>query len=849
MKFAGRNIILIALLSLSFPFSAAATEFANGKSYPAGTSPSAIAIGDFNGDGKPDIAVLNSGSNNVSILLNNGDGTFQTAKNFNAGGRFQTIVAADFNADGKLDLALFQPGDGNSVVGAVSILFGNGDGTLQAPKLASLSISSAGMAAADFNGDKKADLILSNADPTTGNIIIEILAGNGDGTFKAAQTVLSGAGGTSVSVADFNNDGKLDLAVVTGAGVQALLSKGDGTFQPGGTATIQSGFSVNSFVVGDLNGDGKMDLVVDSRMSQSCGSFCGNTSQRVSAFFGQGTGSFGSEILFYTGSAHRQLVGSTSSLINDLVAGDFNGDGKSDVGDQAASFEIRLSNGDGTFTPPIAFQNSGGGAVAADLNGDHLSDLLIPDPFNNAVLVLINDSPTAGADLGIINSGPSGVNLGVGMNFSYSADVLNEGPQDATNVVFTDTLPSGVTFVSATGTIGTCAQSKGIVTCDVGLLSNRSDAQISITVTPTATGSITNNMSVSGTQPDLALANNSASQTDTVLPVFTLTVSKQGTGSGTVSAQGGISCGSTCAAQYISGKRVILIQSADANSTFQGWGGACSGNSACAVTMNSDMTVTGTFALNPLLTVKFAGGGAGTVAATDGSLSCSNAQANCSAAYAPGTPVSLQATPSGGSTFTGWSGACSGVDPMQCSVTLNANATITATFTLSPDFKFNPASMSLTVQRGHQATDVLSISEQGGFSSAISLSCNVTGPSPTPGCSLSPSSIPAGANSPSSTLNLDASRLAAARAPRPAGPGRIFASLLPFALVGCLLAGRFEKRTRQQIAALILFAVLVLSAACGGGGAAQPQAQNFTVTVTGAGGGLQHSTIISVIVQ
>jgi len=850
MKIVVRSLMLAALVLFALPFSAPATEFANGKFYSAGTNPSAIVVADFNGDGKPDIAVVNTASNNVSMLLGNGDGTFQAAKNFDAGGSFPTIVAADFNADGKLDLGLFHPGDGNSIVGAVSILFGNGDGTFQSPKVTSLSISSVSMAAGDFNGDKKCDLILSNADPTTGNITIEILAGSGDGTFRAAQTVVGGVGSASVLVADFNNDGKLDLAVVNGPGVQALLGKGDGTFQTSGTASVADGFSVNSIVIGDINNDGKMDLIVDSRMSQSCGSTCENTTQHVSVFFGQGNGSFGSEILFYIGAAHHQLFGSTSTLINDLVVGDFNGDGKADVGDQAGSFEIRLSNGDGTFTPAIGFQNSGLDALAADLNGDKLADVVIPELLNNGVLVLINDSPTSGADLGIVSSGTSGGNFGVGMNFSYSADVLNEGPQDATNVVFTDTLPAGVTFVSATSTIGTCTQSKGVVTCDVGLLANRFDVRITIEATPTATGSITNQMSVSATQADLAPANNSASQTDNVLPVFTLTVSKLGTGSGTVSAQGGISCGNTCSAQYTSGKHVIVAQNADANSTFEGWGGACSGNVACAVTMTGDMIVTATFTRNPMLTVNFAGGGTGTVAAADGSLTCSSTQPNCSASYGPGTSVSLQASPTGGSTFTGWSGACSGKDPAQCSVTLNADATVTATFTLPPDFKFNPASTSLTLQRGHQATDVLSISEQGGFTSAIQLSCSVTGPSPTPACMLSPSSIPAGANSPSSTLTLDASALAAARVARPPGPAGFLAALLSFGLLGCVMAGRFEKRTRQQIAALLLFAMMLLSAACGGGGGtAQPQSQSYTVTVTGASPPVQHSTSISVIVQ
>jgi len=849
MKLFARMLVLTILATLLLPFPAPATEFSNSQSYSVGASPSAVVVADFNGDGKPDIAALNSGSNNVSILLGIGDGTFQVAKNFDAGGSFTKIAAADFNGDGKLDLALFQPGDGNAASGIVAVLLGNGDGTFQAPKATTLTPSAFSIAAGDFTGDKKADLIVSNT-AGGGTVSLEIAIGKGDGTFQAPVAVPATLTNLTVLVADFNNDGKLDLAVVTSQGVQALVGKGDGTFQLGGTAIVPSGFTVNSFVLGDLNGDGKMDLVVDSRMTQSCGTKCGTTDQRVSAFFGEGNGSFGGEILFYTGTAHHQLGLNTSTLINDIVVADFSGDGKADVGDQAGSFEVRLSNGDGTFTPPIGFQNSVVNAVAADLNGDKLADLVILETPNNDVLVLINDSPTSGADLGIIKSGPSGGNFGVGMNLAYSADVLNEGPQDATSVVFTDTLPVGVNFVSATSSAGTCTQSKGVVTCDVGSLSNRSDAQISITITPPATGSITNTMTVSSAQPDLALANNSASQTNAVLPVFTLTVNKLGTGTGTVAALGGsISCGNTCSAQYVSGRHVIFSQGADAGSTFEGWGGACSGSGPCALTMTADMTLTATFTLNPILSVNFAGAGTGMVAAADGSLNCSNTQPNCSGAYAPGTPVSLTATPTGSSIFTGWSGACSGTDPMQCSVTLNANATVTATFALPPDFKFSPASTSLTVPRGHQAMDVLSISEQGGFSSAIQLSCSVTGPSPKPVCSLSPGSIPPGANSPSSTLTLDASGLAAARGTGSSGPAGLFAALLPFGFLGCVMAGRFKGRTWQQIAVLLLFGVTLLVAGCGGGGTAQPQSQNFTVTVTGTSGALQRSTTIPVVVQ
>src|ERR1700752_1077751 len=214
---------IVALLGI--PLRASATEFAAAKSYPVGTNPSGVVVADFNGDGKPDIAVVNSGSNNVSILLGNADGTFQAAKNFDAGNSMNAIFAADFNGDGKQDLALFVPGSStNSTNGEVRILLGNGDGTFQAAVATTLTVAAAVLNVGDFNGDKKADLVLSSVDPNTESVTVEVLLGKGDGTFQPAkQIATSDLKAPAFTVADFNRDGKLDLAVVISGAVQVLL--------------------------------------------------------------------------------------------------------------------------------------------------------------------------------------------------------------------------------------------------------------------------------------------------------------------------------------------------------------------------------------------------------------------------------------------------------------------------------------------------------------------------------------------------------------------------------------------------------------------------------------------------
>jgi len=162
---------------------------------------------------------------------------------------------------------------------------------------------------------------------------------------------------------------------------------------------------------------------------------------------------------------------------------------------------------------------------------------------------------------------------------------------------------------------------------------------------------------------------------------FQLTVQMAGNGTGTVSSSpGGISCGNTCKADFDSGTKVTLTPNPTGNSTFTGWGGACSGTSACEVTVTADTSVTATFSTPAppqmsTLTVALAGTGSGSVSSSPSGINCGN---TCSASFDNGTQITLTATPLSGSTFQGWSGACTGTS--NCVVTLNANTSVTATF-------------------------------------------------------------------------------------------------------------------------------------------------------------------------
>jgi hypothetical protein len=252
-----------------------------------GYNPLSIAIADVNGDRKPDLVVINGcGSSSgctgpdgtVAVLLGNGDGTFQTAVTYDTGGSGAMSVAlADVNGDGKADIVVANFCGTNpdcTAPALVGVLLGNGDGTFQSALTYDAGYLATSVAVADFNGDGNADLAVanqSNDNSCSGNGAVQVLLGNGNGTFQAPMPYCAGGqASSSVAVADVNEDGKFDLVVANflsnNAGV--LLGNGDGTFEEAVTYS-SAGFHPLSIAVADVNGDTKRDLLVANNCGNS----------------------------------------------------------------------------------------------------------------------------------------------------------------------------------------------------------------------------------------------------------------------------------------------------------------------------------------------------------------------------------------------------------------------------------------------------------------------------------------------------------------------------------------------------------------------------------------------------
>jgi autotransporter-associated beta strand protein len=384
--------------------------------FATGLKPDGLVASDLLSNGKTDLVVANQGASSVSVLLGNGNGTFQAATSLATEPYPAALAVADLNGDGFPDIVA-------ACQGSVSVLLGNGDGTFKPAVDYSVGYHNS-LAIADVNGDGKPDIVVAYNHGAVGGV--QVLLGNGNGTFHAASPS-PGNPSYSVAVGAIYGDNIPDIITGdTGTTVSVRRGNGDGTFQaPTTLTTAGAGF----VALADLTGAGVLDLVTASSSSSGA----------VSVFLGNGNGTF------QTPTSYTALV-----PVNSFAVADVNGDGKPDIitanslGNEVAVF---LGNGNGTFLAPstVAANLTPVALAVADVNGDLSPDVVVANYSLNQVSVLLNNSaPQTGFQVQQI----PGVGTALGGHTIQAGDLIGNGIPD---LVVGDSSPGMVSVLLGNG--------------------------------------------------------------------------------------------------------------------------------------------------------------------------------------------------------------------------------------------------------------------------------------------------------------------------------------------------------------------------------------------------------------
>lgn len=477
------------------------SKFAPAVAFNPGPVPFSLAVADLRRSGNLDLVVANFcqtvdqhgnctiGEGGVSVLLGNGDGTFQPAVMYGTGADSAWSVAVgDVNGDGIPDVVVanwcgLAAGDCYLQSGAVSVLLGNGDGTFQPPVVyGSGGYDAYSVVLADLTGNGRMDIAVTNTycDRTFFDGGVSVLLNNGDGTFDPAVSYDSGSRiAPSVAIGDVNRDGFPDLVVAdymddwfdTGEGaIAVLLGNGDGTFQP---AVIydSGGRFAYSIALGDLRGKGILDAVVANRWSNDPEQT--RLRGEVSVLPGMGNGTFQPAVAYLASGMDYAGYPAIGPGINSVAVADVNGDGIPDaavvewcqlivhytdcVGER--ELNVLLGNGDGTFRKASVYNSGGfiGSALAvADVNNDGRPDLIVAnedasdqDFRAGSVAVLLNETYYGSKTALASSLNPSHVSQSV----TFTATITPAVPNGET-----------VTFYAGATPLGTGTTTNGIAT-------------------------------------------------------------------------------------------------------------------------------------------------------------------------------------------------------------------------------------------------------------------------------------------------------------------------------------------------------------------------------------------------